>query len=187
MDWNTIIWTEARQVTAFLNWPRVEGDAATPAEFFAELRRAGRDADAVNFLALALPRFAAVQWLRAVMTHHLPAADASTLAKVDDWLRQPADALRRDIFASALALPADETGGNSVAAMVLCASAIFFSGGSIAPESIAASPAPKQATGQFVGAGILLCVSSAKDQEAALDEALRIGNALAASQLDMAR
>jgi hypothetical protein len=179
VDWKQIIWTEARQVTVFLDWPRMPGDDASPAQFFAELRQAGRDVEATKFLALALPRLSAVRWLRTVMKRQLPDADTPLLAYVDAWLQAPSDALRREVFEAAHALSPDQAGTNEGATMLLCASAVFFSGGSLSPSDQSASPAPKQATGQFAAAGILLCTSDAEYPDAALDHALGTGVAFA--------
>ncbi|WP_442678870.1 DUF6931 family protein [Sphingomonas sp. ASY06-1R] len=184
MDWKEIIWTEARQVTVFLDWPRMPGDDAAPAQFFVELRRAGREVDATKFLALALPRLSAVRWLRAVMKRQLPDANTPLLASVDAWLRAPSDALRREVLEAAHALSPEEAGTNEGATMLLCASAIFFSGGSLAPSNQPASPASKQATGQFVAAGILLCTSDAEDPDVALDQALGDGVTFATHSME---
>ena len=63
--WTRVKWTEAGQVTAILGWKAAAGDPSPgqpPRAYFDALRAAGRDADAVEFLSQALPRWEAVAW-----------------------------------------------------------------------------------------------------------------------------
>ncbi|MGK6324459.1 DUF6931 family protein [Sphingomonas sp. DT-51] len=185
MDWINTVWTEARQVTAFLEWPRMEGDDAPPARFFEQLRSAGRHEDAAAFLALALPRDAAVRWLRDVALATFLEPEAPTWHAVDNWMSQPSDASRRAAFDAALASSARDYGAVAAGVMLLCGTAVFFSGGSLAGPNAVPVPASKQATGQFVAEGIRLCAAAAVDPVAALDRALLAGAALAAHGMDM--
>lgn len=172
IPWEGVVWTEAWQVTAPQDWPREPGDTAAPDAFFATLRAAGRGIDAARFLAHALPRMGAIGWLRATIAAEAPAADRASLAAIDAWLRAPDDAGRRAAFDCALPLPAEDPAK-------LCAAAVMFSGGSLAPDALPATPAPKHAAAQFVAAGVLLCTAAAIDPAAALDRALDAGAARA--------
>jgi hypothetical protein len=172
MEWPEVVWTEARQVTSLQGSPRREGDDQSPARFFQILREAGEDVDAARFLASALPRLRAVEWLRAVILRLAPQADVPTLAALDAWLRDPTDALRRAAFDTALPLPPDDPAK-------ICATAAFFSGGSLGPVDTPSLPPPKTGTGQLAAAGILHCVYSAADPAAALAEVLDLGSVIA--------
>jgi hypothetical protein len=68
--------------------------------------------------------------------------------------------------------------------MLLCGTAVYFSGGSLALPQAPSLPASKQATGQFVAEGILLSTAASADPEAALRRALLAGAALAANRTD---
>jgi len=172
MEWPEVVWTEAWQVTNLQGEPRRDGDDQPPARFFQMLRTAGEDVEAARFLASALPRLRAVEWLRAVIARLAPDADASTLAALDAWLRDPSDALRRAAFDTALPLPPESPAK-------ICATAVFFSGGSLGPEDTPSLPPPKTGTGQLAAAGILHCVYSATDPPLALAEALALGSEIA--------
>jgi hypothetical protein len=172
MEWPEVVWTEAWQVTKLQGEPRREGDDQPPARFFEMLRNSGEDVEAAHFLASALPRLRAIEWLRGVIARLAPDANASTLAAVDAWLREPSDALRRAAFDTALPLPPEDPAK-------ICATAVFFSGGSLGPEDAQSLPPPKTGTGQLAAAGILHCVFSTAGPPVALAKALDLGSAIA--------
>jgi hypothetical protein len=176
--WKEVVWTEAWQVTGPLERPRADGDDAPPELYFAALRHAGEDVDAARFLASALPRFRAVQWLRQTIALLAMDADASTLAVVDEWLREPTDALRRQAFDVALPLFPDDPAK-------ICATALLLSGGSLAPAGAPSLPPPKTGTGQIAAAGILQCAFASADPAMALGQALDLGDAIAATPGDI--
>ncbi|MFD1951492.1 DUF6931 family protein [Sphingomonas arantia] len=177
MDWTEVVWTEAWQVTGLQGWPRRHGDEASPAHFFQALRDAGEDVDAVRFLASALPRFRSVEWLRAVIARLAPDADAPTLALIDAWLREPTDRTRRDAFETSLPLAAEDPAK-------ICAAALLFSGGSLAPLAAPSIPPPKTGTGQLVAGGVLHCAYATATPDVALSVALDLGVSIAVKPVD---
>jgi hypothetical protein len=114
-------------------------------------------ADAVRFLAFALPVREGVWWAcvtaRVNLPPEPPAGVLAALKLAETWVYTPDDAVRRECLASAEALQFE--GAASYAAL-----AAFWSGGSMAPEALPeVLPNPSLAqTG--VGAAILLAVTS---------------------------
>ncbi len=167
------IWVEARQVTTLLEWPPEEGDQASPDIFLRRLLERDRKIDAIRFLAQAIDRLAAIWWLRQVIARQASSANLPTLSAIDEWLDYPSDTSRRRAFDAASKAPGDDPAR-------LCATAIYFSGGSLAPEGAPIALASKHITGRLVGAGLLLCNARSTDADGARTEALDIGFALVA-------
>jgi hypothetical protein len=184
MQWRRVKWTEARQVSAILEWPEEDPPApltSAPREFFMALRGAGRDADAVAFLGQALPRLEAVAWgARSVrdIREGLPtgSAEAAALKAALLWVQDPSESRRRACFEAAMA--ADGASAEALAAM-----AAFYSGGSVAPPDNPPVPAPKDAAGRFASGAVLVAAAGAPDMAAALARALDAGEALASGGL----
>jgi hypothetical protein len=63
-EWTRVKWTEAGQVVAFgdEDAPAEKAWSLAPSDYFSQLRAQARRAEAVKFLALALPRLEAVGW-----------------------------------------------------------------------------------------------------------------------------
>jgi hypothetical protein len=179
MQWTRVKWSEAAQITALLNGRRLhDGVGISPSDYFARLISAGRHDDAVRFLALALPRFETVAWAaRVVRDMAEPAApdapESAALKSVLLWLQDPVEGRRRTAFDAAQA--AAPNSPQSMAAM-----AVFYSGGSVAPPDCQPLPAPREAAGRFAAGAILLAAARNQDMQAALRQALAIGETLAA-------
>lgn len=180
--WTRVKWTEAGQITAILGWkaaPENPPPGHAPRAYFDALRAAGRDADAVEFLSQALPRWEAVAWAaRAVRDLGAPAdeADARALKAALLWVQDPTEDRRR-----AAQTAAEDAEPDSPAR--LAALAAFYSGGSMSPPEAEILPAPRDAAGRFAAGAILTAAARAADMDAALAASLGAGSAIAAGQV----
>jgi hypothetical protein len=174
--WNQVKWTEAGQVRAILGWPPSDRDADSPETFFDALRAEGRDEDAVMFLGQALPRFEVVAWaaraVRNLSPPDPPRADAEALKTALLWLQDPSDNRRRAAFEASSQI-------EDVSPQRLCALAVFFSGGSLAPTNVEPVPTPRDAAGKFAAGAVLTAVARSGDRKMAMTSALRLGDAVA--------
>jgi len=135
----------------------------SPQGFMASLTQAKLYADAVRFMAFALPIREGVWW--ACMVSHALAPEtvsqvhAHCLERAAAWVHDPADAIRRSCLAAAEA--ADLKGAAAFAAL-----GAFWSGGSMAPPDVPeALPDPRLGP-IAVGASVLLAVTSADPKRA---------------------
>jgi hypothetical protein len=173
--WTQVRWTEAGQVTALLGWPRSAEDAKAPEVFFDDLRAQGRDDEAAMFLGQALPRFEVVSWAARTVRDLTPverSPDGDALKAALLWLQDPSEIRRRAAFDAA------QLAGDT-APQRLCALAVFFSGGSLAPENLQPVPAPKEVAGRFAAGAVLAAASASGRRTEALEQALKLGEALA--------
>ncbi|MFL5297562.1 MAG: DUF6931 family protein [Phenylobacterium sp.] len=174
--WKQVKWTEARQLTSILGWPATDRDDQPPEGFFDGLRAEGRNHEAAMFLGQALPRFEVVTWaarsVRDLSPPQPPPADADALKAAFLWLQDPSENRRRAAFEAASA-------ADTVAPQRLCALAVFFSGGSLAPENLEPVLAPKETAGKFAAAAVISAASASGKPAEALDAALKLGEALA--------
>jgi len=128
-----------------------------PPEYLELLMEGGQFADAVRFLAHALPKREAVwwAWVCARRTAGLEAAPEikASLDATEKWIAQPNDENRRAAMKAAEAADAGSAAG--------CAgTAAFFSGGSLAPpEAPAVAPGPYLTAKAVTSAVILAAVS----------------------------
>ena len=177
-EWAMVQWSQARQITDLLGVkpPEAPRPGIAPADYFAELVEAERQRDAVNFLALALPRYEAIVWAGEVLgAFGNPDRDLDELRAFEiarDWIRSPSEALRRR--SEALAGAMEDESPEKYLLM-----AIFLSGGSMAPEGQAPVHPRDDLTGRLVGAVIILTALAASDEKAALAQALVMGERLA--------
>jgi hypothetical protein len=129
-------------------------EGMTPLQYLETLMQNGHFADAVYFLAQAMPKTEAIIWghtcLRQVLIEPAkPVAD--TVAAVGRWIMDRNDTNRRACKAAAAH---DDVGAGNVAGAL--AMAVFWSGGSIAPPG-AKSIAPKEdLCGKAVGTSLFL-------------------------------
>lgn len=176
--WTLSTWTDAGQLSAQIDPDKVPAEAAgvSPAQWFATLRAQGKLFDAAAFMAHALPRYECVVWaVRSLIEGGvLERTDPFATAALR-WVDDPCDRLRR------AAGEAAEQSGRAKAGELLC-QAVFYSGGSIAPEDLAAVPAPPHMCALMASGAVL---TGAYDQPApatVLDRAFQIGEALASQQ-----
>lgn len=179
--WKQVRWTEAGQVAAILGWPASDHDKEPPEAMFDRLREAGRDDDAAMFLGQALPRYEVVAWaaqtVRDLAPPDLSPQDAEALGATLRWLTDPSDNRRRAAFDAA----AD---ASDTSPQRMCALAVFFSGGSLAPAELEPLLAPKDAAGKFAAGAVLTAATRSGRRQEGLRAALALGEALAVGNED---
>lgn len=177
--WTHVKWTEAGQVAAVLGWPSSADDAKAPEEMFDALRAEGRVEEAAMFLGQALPRFEAVAWAARSVRDLAPVApntpDGDALKAALLWLQDPSEHRRRAAFDAAQQ-------ASDASPQRLCALAVFFSGGSMAPENLQPVPPPKDVAGKFAASAVLLAATAASERGEALAGAFALGDELASGR-----
>ena len=138
---------------------------ATPRQFLDALVEKEQFADAVRFLAHALPKREAVWWgcvcVRQVLASGKPpATDTAALQAAEKWVAAPSEENRQE------ALPAAEATEYGTPAGTLAAAA-FFSGGSLAPPDLPAVPPPDTSTANMVAGGVDLAAVQTQPEKAA--------------------
>lgn len=183
-EWMLCKFTEARQVAQLMRVEEADlpEPAVTPVSHFASIRSAEQRADAVKFLALALPRFESVAWAARVLENEardrrLPPRDRQALDFALRWLGDPDDARRRAAFDAA------EAAGDRAPERLL-AFAVFFSGGSISMPDLPPILPPQESCGTFAGAAVLTAAFRGDDPDDVLDRALDLGEAIATRGMD---
>jgi hypothetical protein len=176
--WSLSTWTDAALLAASINPEAVPDGAAgvSPAQWFATLRSQGKILEATTFLAHALPRYECVIWATRSLIEGqvLDRSDPFVTAALR-WIDDPSDRLRR--AAGELA----DISGRARAGELLC-QAVFYSGGSIAPDDLAAVNAPAQTCALMAAAAVLSGAYDQKMPAAVLERAFDIGDALARQQ-----
>ena len=181
MAWNRVRWTEARQITAMLDWTAAaegEPDASlSPQAFFEALVSSGRLVQATQFLGLALPRWDAVAWAaRAVRDLRSGAerkpAEVEALKRALLWVQDPTEPRRRAVFEAAEAAPTSSPER-------LAALAAFFSGGTVTPPDCQPIQAPHDAAGKLAAGAVIAAVFSGPEPLRALENHLNEGVAMA--------
>lgn len=141
----------------------------------------GLHADAVKFLAHALPRREAVWWACLIAAEAMgpepPPEAAAALEAARDWVIDPKDERRRATF------PAAQAAGMGTPAGCAAAAA-YFSGGSLAPPDLPVVAPPEHITGQMAACALVLSAVIKEPQKAPEKYAafLRIGLEVAAGQ-----
>lgn len=178
-EWAQVRWTEARQLVAFQGVApdALPPEGKPPAEHFADLRAAGDRKGAVQFLALALPRYESIAWSAHVIeevanARKLAGPDRAALDYALRWLGEPNDDRRRAAFAAADA--AGERAPERFLGM-----AVFFSGGSISGVDLPPVPPAPELTGKMAGGALTFATDHAVDPVATLDRALDLGEKVA--------
>jgi hypothetical protein len=127
-------------------------DGLGPEAFLRRLIERECLADAVKYLAHALPKREAVWWALLTVRGHLgeqaPPGPVGILAAAERWVRQPTDENRL------AAMKVAEADMGNAASMVGIAA--FMSGGSIAPPGFEAVAPPAHVTGTMVASAIIL-------------------------------
>jgi hypothetical protein len=183
-EWTRVKWTEAGQVVALAaeDAPEDKALSLAPSAYFAQLRGQARRAEAVKFLALALPRLEAVAWaaraVRDTKTSAAPKADeVRALRSALLWVSDPRENRRRAAFEAA-----QECAPASAERLV--AMGAFCSGGSIAPEDCPPVQPPRGAAGLFASGAVLSAAAASPNMQAALDTALDMGAKIARDGLE---
>lgn len=176
--WPTVRLTEARQVLALMDVE--EEDLPPPGgdlhAWYDGLRHAS-PADAVDYIAHALPRFEAVAWAAAFLHERsrdrdLPGRDRLALDHAMRWLDEPNDANRRAVHAAAQA-----AGQRSPERML--GSAVFYSGGSISPVGAAPVLPPEEAALRCAAGAVKMAAYRTETPIEALAEALALAEQVA--------
>jgi hypothetical protein len=178
-EWTRVKWSEAAQVIELLDWapPSPAAGRMPPQTYFEDLRRASRLEDAVFFLGLALPRHETVVWAaRSVRDisegRDRSRADADALKAALLWVQDPSEPRRRAAWDAANLAHAS-------CAERLAAMAVFFSGGSLAPDNLPAVPPQNDVAGRVAASAILVAAAKGPDRLAAINRALDEGDAMA--------
>lgn len=179
-DWTVVFWSSARQIAEEAKLPRElwpAGDVA-PAAFFAQLRDAGEVTAAIAYVACALPKLETIEWGLAslpALAREDPDYAARMLLRdsARRWLQEPDDENRRSI--ERLIEGADQSWPEALIGL-----AIFFSGGSIAPEDNPPVPADPRLPGQLIAGAVQTVVAEAAITDPGLAErVLALGDRLA--------
>lgn len=134
--------------------------------------------DAIRFMAFALPVREAIWWAAVVAYNSLEKPtelESSCIERAAAWVYNPGEALRRGCFE--LAEKAGFQGAAAYAAL-----AVFWSGGSLAPEGMPDAPADPSLGPIGAGASILLSITAGDPLklnerfEAAILRAVNIAN-----------
>lgn len=130
--------------------------ALSPQGYLALLVEADQIGDAIRFLAFALPIREGIWWACVAAHANLAEAteiEARCLERAANWVYEPGDARRRSCMEAAEA-------ANFEGAAAYAALAVFWSGGSMAPEGMP-DALPDPSLGPIgVGASILLSITS---------------------------
>jgi hypothetical protein len=174
-NWTRSIWTDAGQVLAAID----PDSAVTPARgaalggWYAGLREQGDPHAALDFVAHALSRYDTIVWgvQAGLAAGGLDRADPAVVA-VLQWIDEPEDELRR--AAGAIADAADD----QTPASLLCR-AVQLSGGSLAPPDLPPVLPPPDIAAKLTAAALALAATRAPDPDAALEQMLDLGEAMA--------
>ncbi len=124
-----------------------------PGEYLSALVDAELWADAIRFLAYALPHREGVWWAclaaRTSLAPDTPPGHAETIAAAEEWVYHPSDEARRAAFAAA-----EKIGFKSPAAYAGLAA--FWSGGSLAPPGLPEIPPDPALCPTAVSSAVLL-------------------------------
>lgn len=174
-NWKLSAWTDAAQLAAYVN-PRNVPDAArgvAPALWFASLREAGEAADAVNFIAHAMPRYECVVWaVRTLIELGIDRTDPAMVAALR-WIDNPSDGLRR--AASVLGESLDDETPQS-----LICQTIFLSGGSISEEDLPPIQPPPDTCAKLAAAAVLTAAHALDAPASAIATGLKLGETVLA-------
>ncbi len=178
--WNAVRLTEARQVLALMGVERDEWPPATQTviSHYDALRADRRRSAALDYLAHALPRLEAIAWAARIVSDARPAEPISprrrhALDVVLRWLEAPSEEHRRAAGQAADAMPRPTPER-------LLASAVFYSGGSIAPPGQSPVSPPEHVAARYVAGAIDGTCRAAPDPAAAFEGALALGETVAA-------
>lgn len=140
-------------------------DGQTPDAYIQVLQDKKLYADAIRFLAMALPKREAVWWgcvaARSMMPKEVPPQEVATISAAEAWVYQPTEENRRQAMAYAEA-------AEFKTASSWAATAAFWSAGSMSPPEAPVVPPAPDLTAKAVTGAILLASSVAEPDK--LDE-----------------
>ncbi len=179
--WTAVRLTEARQVAALMGIDRDDQPAqdVSAHRHYDTLRSGGQRSAALDYLGHALPRLEAIAWAaRVVADAAAPGSQPPSprarhaLDVALRWLEEPSEAHRRAAgdAAEAISRPLAER---------LLASAVFYSGGSIAAVGAAPVMPPDHVAARYAVGAIRAVAYRGDDPASALDRALTLGERIA--------
>lgn len=180
MSWLRVPWTEAGQILARCadDVAPGEADGTEPEAYFRELVASGKANAAVVYLGGALPRQEAVAWALHVLDKSNRAGQTAyreqLLRAVRGWLAAPGDDRRRAAWALA-----QQSSESSAERLLACA--VYFSGGSVAPEDCEPVQPESHLCGRLAATAILTCAYGGEDAERILQLATAEGDRIASS------
>lgn len=138
--WRSVHLTKARQVGELMELRSADLPSPDiPVRAHYETLRGADPSRAVAYIGHALPRREAIHWAAGLIAPRLnqsATAERTTLERARLWLEAPDDDKRRQAYAAAQSADREAPERS-------LATAIFYSGGSIAPEGVApVQPAP---------------------------------------------
>ncbi len=140
--------------------------------WYAQLAQSGDFGSALEFMAHAMSRYDCVAWATrsAIDTSIIDRSDPLVVS-VLQWIDNPEDPLRRAAGDAVEAVKQDTP------AKLLCL-AVWFSGGSLAPEGLAAVQPPAEACARFCAAALLVGAHSQPDADLVLSQIGEFGEAM---------
>lgn len=180
--WARVPWTEAGQILDLLKTDAAEKKEAagiSPKSYFDSLVAADSLDRAIAYLGIALPRQEAVRWATETLRSTDPLVDDPTRAGLLDgvelWLQNPTENQRRALWQKA------NEKESSPEQLLACA--VFFSGGSIAPEDGAPVLPAQDICGRLAATAIVARAYERSAAEPLLRTAIGIGDRIAATGL----
>ena len=184
MSWLRVTWTEAGQILALCD-EAVEPDAALsgaePKAYFDGLVTADEFDRAIAFIGCALPRREAVQWAAEALARVGPSVSKAQrvgqhelLQVVQGWLADPREERRRTAWAVA-----SRVEQSSPEKLLACA--VFFSGGSIAPEDCEPVQPMPHVCGRLAATAILTSAYQSENADQHLRFAVAEGDRFAST------
>ncbi len=177
--WTAVRLTEARQVAALMGLDRDDQPApdVSVRRHFDVLRNGGQRFAALDYLGHALPRLEAIAWAARIVADAAageppPPRARQALDVALRWLEEPSELHRRAAGDAAEAIP------RPVAERLL-ASAVFYSGGSIAAAGAAPVMPPEHIAARYAVGAIRAVVHRDHDPAEALTRALTLGERIA--------
>ena len=172
--WRSVKWSEPGQVLKLVGADPGDSKGLSVEGYYRMLVDAKRYAEAVDYMAQALPRYDAVVWAARTLNDladpdkpRPPALKAVLL-----WVQDPTDARRRAAFEAA-------SGADVGDAEKLAAFSVYFSGGSIAPDGQPPVTPAREISGRFAAGAVKIGVFGGKDFASGFELALKHAETLA--------
>jgi hypothetical protein len=181
--WSRLHWTAASQILAALDGEEaaeVKAEFQDPKGYFDGLVADGALERAVSYLGIALPNLEAVHWAWTALNVQGRTTGHEwrdrIRASAERWIGDPTDGNRRSVWAIA-------TERDTACPEKLLAGAIFFSGGSIAPDGVPSVEPPPAVCGKLAACAIIAAAHASSARESALRAAIASGDHIAEAGL----
>ncbi len=184
MSWLRVTWTEAGQILALCDQAPAPDTALAgvePKAYFDGLVTAGEYDRAIAFVGSALPRREAVQWSAEALARAARSVEEAKrvgrhelLQAVQTWLADPSEERRRAAWAAA-----SRNEQSSPEKLLACA--VYFSGGSIAPEDCEPVQPASHVCGRLAATAILASAYQSENADQYLRVAVAEGDRFAST------